>query len=57
MLRPNPDILTSMQSLSDKQITTVRNEIDLIAILGESKIMTQDDTIVFKTDERDSTWL
>lgn len=57
LLRPNPNILTSIQSLSDKEIMTARNEIDLIAILGESKIIIQDDTVVFKTDERDSTWL
>lgn len=57
MLRPNPDILASIQSLSDKQILTARNEIDLIAILGETKNKMQDDTIIFKTNERTSTWL
>lgn len=58
MLRPNPNILTSIQSLSDKQILIARNEIDLIAILGEPKGVTLDDMmIVSKTDERASTWL
>jgi len=57
MLQPNPDILTSLQSLSDKQMLIAKNEIDLIAILGESKSVTQDDMIVFKMDERASTWL
>ncbi|XP_011866893.1 PREDICTED: sodium-independent sulfate anion transporter-like isoform X1 [Vollenhovia emeryi] len=57
MLRPNPDILTSIQSLSDKQVLMARNEIDLIAILGESRGTTRDDTIVSKTNERTSTWL
>jgi len=57
MLQPNPDILTSLQSLSDKQMLIAKNEIDLIAILGESKNMAQDDMIVFKMDERASTWL
>lgn len=57
LLRPNPDILMSIQSLSDKQILTARNEIDLIAILREPKDVTRDDAIVFKTDERASTWL
>jgi len=57
MLQPNPDVLTSLQSLSDKQMLIAKNEIDLIAILGESKGMTQDDMIVFKMDERASTWL
>jgi len=57
MLQPNPDILTSLQSLSDKQMLIAKNEIDLIAILGESRSVTQDDMIVFKMDERASTWL
>lgn len=57
MLRPNPNVLMSIQSLSDKQILTARSEIDLIAILGEPKSVTRDDTIVFKKDERASTWL
>ncbi|XP_011689187.1 PREDICTED: sodium-independent sulfate anion transporter-like isoform X2 [Wasmannia auropunctata] len=57
MLRPNLDVLTRIQSLSDKQILIARNEIDLIAILGESKSVTLDDIIVSKTDERASTWL
>ncbi|XP_011265430.1 sodium-independent sulfate anion transporter [Camponotus floridanus] len=37
MLRPNPDILKSIQSLSHKQILIARNEIDLITILKELK--------------------
>jgi len=57
MLQPNPDILTSLQSLSDKQMLIAKNEIDLIAILGESRSVTQDDMIIFKMDERASTWL
>jgi len=57
MLQPNPNILTSLQSLSDKQMLIAKNEIDLIAILGESRSVTQDDMIVFKMDERASTWL
>ncbi|KAL0123840.1 hypothetical protein PUN28_005995 [Cardiocondyla obscurior] len=57
MLRPNPDIFARIQSLSGKQILMVRNEIDLIAILGESKSVTRNDIIASITDERASTWL
>ncbi|XP_018364457.1 PREDICTED: sodium-independent sulfate anion transporter-like [Trachymyrmex cornetzi] len=57
MLRPNPDILSSIQSLSDKQILTARNEIDLIAILGKPKGVTLNDMVISNTDERASTWL
>lgn len=58
ILRPNPNILMSIQSLSDEQILMARNEIDLIAILGK-KSTTQDDTIVLisETNKRTSTWL
>lgn len=42
MLRPNPDIIKSIQSLSHKQILIARNEIDLITILKELKNVTQD---------------
>ncbi|XP_029173687.1 sodium-independent sulfate anion transporter-like [Nylanderia fulva] len=35
MLRPNSDILRSIQSLSDKEILTARDEIDLITILKQ----------------------
>lgn len=41
MLRPNSDILKSIQSLSDEQILLARNEIDLITILKEFKNVTQ----------------
>lgn len=37
MLRPNPAILKSIQSLSHKQILIARNEVDLITILKELK--------------------
>ncbi|XP_028049291.1 sodium-independent sulfate anion transporter [Monomorium pharaonis] len=57
MLRPKPNILAKIQSLSDKQILIARDEMDLIAILGESKSATQNDIIVPKTEERASTWL
>ncbi|KYQ60101.1 Sodium-independent sulfate anion transporter [Trachymyrmex zeteki] len=57
MLRPNPDILSSIQSLSDEQIMTARNEIDLIAILGKPKGVTLNDMIISDTDERATTWL
>ncbi|XP_024884153.1 sodium-independent sulfate anion transporter-like [Temnothorax curvispinosus] len=57
MLRANCAILTSIQSLSDKQILMARDEVDLIAILGGPKGMTHDLAIVSKTNERASTWL
>ncbi|KAG5310771.1 S2611 protein, partial [Acromyrmex insinuator] len=57
MLRPNPDILSSIQSLSDKQILTARNEIDLIAILGKPKRVTLNDMVISDTNARASTWL
>ncbi|XP_025991392.1 sodium-independent sulfate anion transporter [Solenopsis invicta] len=57
MLRPNPDVLTKIQSLSDKQILIARDEMDLIAILGGSKSTIQNNLIVSKMDERASTWL
>jgi len=57
MLRPNLDILSSIQSLSDKQILTARNEIDLIAILGKPKRVILNDMVISDTNERASTWL
>ncbi|KYN40710.1 Sodium-independent sulfate anion transporter [Trachymyrmex septentrionalis] len=57
MLRPNPEILSSIQSLSDKQILTARNEIDLIAILGKPKRVTLNDMVISDTNEQASTWL
>ncbi|XP_071568572.1 sodium-independent sulfate anion transporter [Temnothorax nylanderi] len=57
MLRANCAILTSIQSLSDKQILMARDEVDLIEILGGPKGMTHDLAIVSKTNERASTWL
>ncbi|KYM96787.1 Sodium-independent sulfate anion transporter [Cyphomyrmex costatus] len=57
ILRPNPGILMRIQSLSDKQILTARNEIDLIAILGKPKGVTLNDMVISETDERASTWL
>lgn len=42
ILRPNADILKSIQSLSDKQILIARNDIDLIAILKEFKGIARD---------------
>lgn len=41
MLRPNPDILKSILSLSDKRILIAGNDIDLIAILKEFKDITR----------------
>jgi len=35
MLRPNPDILKSIQSLTDKRILVAGSDTDLIAILKE----------------------
>lgn len=42
ILRPNADILKSIQSLSEKQILIARNDIDLIAILKEFKGIARD---------------
>lgn len=41
MLRPNPDVLKSIQSLSYKPIVTAKDEIDLITILKELANATQ----------------
>ncbi|XP_070163166.1 sodium-independent sulfate anion transporter isoform X2 [Polyergus mexicanus] len=49
MLRPNPDILKSIQSLSHKQILIARDEIDLITILKEFKGMTQNANVEIET--------
>lgn len=68
MLRPNPDILNSIQSLSHKQILTARDEIDLITILKEFKeFVTQNANVEIEasngkmisetTNELVSTWL
>ncbi|XP_029672275.1 sodium-independent sulfate anion transporter-like [Formica exsecta] len=67
MLRPNSDILKSIQSLSHKQILTARDEIDLITILKEFKGMTQNANVEIETSngkmiskmtsELVSTWL
>nr|XP_012230213.1 PREDICTED: sodium-independent sulfate anion transporter-like isoform X1 [Linepithema humile]XP_012230214.1 PREDICTED: sodium-independent sulfate anion transporter-like isoform X1 [Linepithema humile] len=42
MLRPNPDILKSIQSLSDKQILIAGNDVDLITTLKEFKGIARD---------------
>ncbi|XP_072760618.1 sodium-independent sulfate anion transporter [Anoplolepis gracilipes] len=46
MLRPNPDILKSIQSLSHKQILTAKNEVDLITMLQEFKDATQNANVI-----------
>lgn len=67
MLRPNPDILKSIQALSHKQILTARDEIDLITIFKKFKDMRQNTNVEIEalngkmiseiTNELVSTWL